>query len=68
MKVSSLLAHEIHRELEIAVGLIDLGQAERARAVLLKLSELVSGQTVLVVDNCEVCGLKRVTMKKKIDD
>lgn len=56
MKVSKMLAHRIETELEIAVGLLDLQQSQRARVVLLNLSKLVSGQTVTEVDNCPRCG------------
>ena len=65
MKVSKLLAHRIHTELQIAIALIENEQGARAMKVLEALDELVSNQTVETVDNCEKCGFRQRTLDQK---
>jgi hypothetical protein len=65
VKVSKLLAHRIHSEISIAIGLIETENYQRAIKVLERLSKLTADQTVVTVENCEECSRLRLSDEKK---
>jgi hypothetical protein len=46
MKVTVPLAHKIQESIQNILGLMELGKIDEAKAALLKLSKLVTDQTV----------------------
>jgi hypothetical protein len=60
MKVSRLLAHKLQEGIQVAIGSIEAGKPQRAINALVELSKIIGEQTVLIVENCEACGLQRI--------
>jgi hypothetical protein len=56
MKISTSLAHEIHNELQKALGYLELGRSAETTEVILRIAKLVKEQTVVTFDKCEACG------------
>jgi hypothetical protein len=50
MKVTVPLAHKIQEAIQNILQLMELGKIDKAKSVLLKLSALVTDQTVKVAD------------------
>lgn len=65
VKISIKLAHEVQNRLQRVVGFIEAGKIDKAKEEALRLGELVKGQTIVIVDNCEECGFMRAILEPK---
>ena len=50
MKVTRPLAHKLQDAITVAIGLLEMGEIDRAKATLMELSKLIRDQTVKTIE------------------